>query len=158
MVSDLKTFAYKRCEIATQFFIFILLFIFFSRQILQDFFGISPHRMRDALSLVCGIFSWCVLERGRLEYEFKKKKMFYICWICEWATKLPQNPIILEYYQPGILLPSPGGVNWYEWQFWTPAGFCDLGQQADLYTKIILVTVRSWKFLIYEMDFWFCTD
>ena len=28
-----------------------------------------------------------------------------------------------------------GGVKRYEWHLWAPAGFCDLGQQVDLYTK-----------------------
>ena len=46
----------------------------------------------------------------------------------------------------------------YEWPLWTPAGFCDLGQKAYFYTKTILVTLRSWNFLICDMDLRSCTD
>ena len=67
--------------------------------------------------------------------------------------------MFLVYPQPGMLLSGhPGGVNWYEWKFWTPAVFCDLGQQTDLYTKTILVTLRSWNFLLCDMDLRSCTD
>ena len=32
-----------------------------------------------------------------------------------------------------------GGVKKYKWHFWNAAGFYDLGQQADIETKTILV-------------------
>ena len=69
----------------------------------------------------------------------------------EWAGKSPQNSIFLESPLPGILLPGdPGGVKRYEWHFWTPAAFCDLGQQFDLYTETILVPRRCWTFKNYD--------
>ena len=63
----------------------------------------------------------------------------------EWASKLPQNYMFLEWPQPGMLLfGNPGEVKWYEWHSWTTSFFCDLGQQADLSTKNILV-LRRWQ-------------
>ena len=63
---------------------------------------------------------------------------------CEWAVKLPQYSILLP--PPGMLLPGhPAGVKRYEWRFWTAAGFCDLGQQAEIYTKTILVPRQTCK-------------
>ena len=42
-----------------------------------------------------------------------------------------------------MILPGhPGGVNWYDC-FWIPADICDLGQEADLYTKTILENVKN---------------
>ena len=71
--------------------------------------------------------------------------------ICKWAWKLPQNSIFLALPLPGILLPvDPGGFKRYEWHFWTPACFCDLGQQVYLYTKTILVPRRCWTFENYD--------
>ena len=46
--------------------------------------------------------------------------------------------------QPGLLLPGhPGGVNWYEQRFWTPADICDIGKKGD--TKTILGTLKFSK-------------
>ena len=38
----------------------------------------------------------------------------------------------------------PGEVNWFKQQFWTAAGFCDLGQQADLYGAAENVKIIPW--------------
>ena len=63
-------------------------------------------------------------------------------------SEIVKPQIFLESFQPGMLLPvHPGEVKWYDWHFWTGGDFCDLGQQADLCTKTILVTGRfqQWK-------------
>ena len=39
-----------------------------------------------------------------------------------------------------ILYGDPGGVNYHEQHFWTPADSFDLGQQAEFYTNVILGT------------------
>ena len=55
MVSDLKTFAHKGCKIAAQFF-----FVFSANfDLLAGFFWYRcyyPHRSRELVSPVCGIF------------------------------------------------------------------------------------------------------
>ena len=52
--------------------------------------------------------------------------------MCKQAAKLPQ---------PGMLLPShTGGVNSFKQHIWTGVSLCDLGQQADPYTKTMLIT------------------
>ena len=51
-----------------------------------------------------------------------------------------------------MLLPGhPGGVNWYEQHVWTDVDLFDLGQQADLYTKSILVLRKCWKLQNYDI-------
>ena len=45
----------------------------------------------------------------------------------------------------------PGEVKRSEWHFLTPVGCCDLGQQADLYTKTIRFPWRCWTFKNYDM-------
>ena len=75
-----------------------------------------------------------------------QKRVLQMSNMFEWAKNLPHNSILLELPQPGILLPGhPGGVYWYEQHFWTDADLFDLGQQADFYTKTILVTHKSLK-------------
>ena len=96
----------------------------------------------------------------RVCFGKKKSRAIRICLqtrvlqmsnMCKWAGKLPQNSIFLALPLPGILLPGdPGGVKRYEWHFWTPAAFCDLGQQVDLYTETILVPRRCWTFKNYD--------
>ena len=44
-----------------------------------------------------------------------------------------------------LLSGHPSEVKWYEWHFWTDRDFCDMGQQADLSTKIFLITRRCWQ-------------
>ena len=44
-----------------------------------------------------------------------------------------------------LLIGHPVEFKWYEYHFWTGKHFCDLGQQADLFTNSILVTRRCWK-------------
>ena len=39
----------------------------------------------------------------------------------------------LQLLETLFLVGHPGGVNWIKLQFWTGVGFCDLGQQGDLY-------------------------
>ena len=78
----------------------------------------------------------CTYERKNKRLsKYTFRKVWYKCQIC---VNKPQSP------QSGILL--PGWVKRYEWHFWTASAFCDLGQQADLYTKTILVLRRCWIF------------
>ena len=43
-------------------------------------------------------------------------------------------------------------VNWYDQSFWTDANLFDLEQQADFYTKTILVTWKCWTFKNDDID------
>ena len=86
--------------------------------------------------------SGCVSEREIYDYLNINFKNSVINVDNEWVslkfTSKFENPGIPE---AGMLLPGhPGGVNWFEWEFLTTAGLCDLGKQGKLFTKAIMVT------------------
>ena len=82
--------------------------------------------------------------------------LFYQFFICmrQWVSlNFTTKSNIPGIPQPWMLLPGhPGGVNWYECNFWTAGDFYNLEQQANLYTKTILGRRRCCHSRNYYID------
>ena len=84
-------------------------------------------------------------DSERKNLELSQFQLTFDCYKFLYCVNEPQSHIKIfkELPQPGMLLHGhPGWVNWYKQRFGIATIICDLEQQADLYTKIILGTPK----------------
>ena len=81
MVSDLKTFVYKGCKIATQKkSLFLANFALLAGFLWYRCY--YPHRSREALSPVCGIFSFILGQNKKFSQKRSPTQKFALLWNC----------------------------------------------------------------------------